>query len=288
MKLRILVIAFVCLFGCSKTEGVKHSFFVAGHTYGDPNNKGKDKGLYQPFKDKFGFINEQKKIKFGVLLGDVVWKPNAWPEAQEDISKLKMPIYIARGNHDGPLKAFESKFGKSYQSFIQNDALFIILDPNIDQWNISNEQLIFLKNKLRIEGKKVKNIFIFTHQVLWWSKEKFAKPKPNSIQNRASKTNFWTKIEPLLSSTNKPVFLFAGDVGAFSKEHRKKDHITEYSYFTEGNITYITSGMGGGIRDNFVIVDIHNNGEVTFRLIHLNGEDKFGLGNLEDYNNPNK
>jgi calcineurin-like phosphoesterase family protein len=288
MKLRLAVVTFVLLFGCSSTKGIKQSFFVAGHTYGDPKKKGKEKGLHAPFKAKFEFINEQKDMKFGVLLGDVVWKPNAWPEAQDDISKLKMPVHIVRGNHDGPLKPFEAKFGKSFKSFTQKEALFIFLDANLDEWNISDDQLVFLMNKLRIEGKKVKNIFIFTHQVLWWSKEKFTKPMPNSLQNRAPKTNFWSKIEPLLKNTNKPVFLFAGDVGAFSKEHRKKDHITEYSYFNDGNITYVTSGMGGGIRDNFIIIDVLESGEVNFRLIHLNGEDMSGLGNLEDYNNPNK
>ena len=41
--------------------------------------------------------------------------------------------------------------------------------------------------------------------------------------------------------------------------------------------------MGGGIRDNFVIVDILNNGEVNFRLIHLNGTNISGLGKLEEY-----
>ena len=45
--------------------------------------------------------------------------------------------------------------------------------------------------------------------------------------------------------------------------------------------------MGGGIRDNFVIVDVLNNGEVNFRLIHLNGENTNGLGKLEEYNTEN-
>ena len=35
--------------------------------------------------------------------------------------------------------------------------------------------------------------------------------------------------------------------------------------------------MGGGIRDNFVIVDVLNSGEVNFRLIHLNANQMFDL-----------
>ena len=209
------------------------------------------------------------------------------PEAEEDISKLTMPIYIVRGNHDGSLKQFEDRFGKSFKSFIQDNDLFIILDPNIDKWNISEDQLVFLKNTLRNRGKKARNIFIFSHQVLWWSKDKLSKPLPNSLQNKTPKTNFWTKIEPLLKNINKPVFLFAGDVGAFSKEHRKKNHIIEYFYYNNNYVTYISTGMGGGVRDNFVIVDVLNDGMVKFRLVHLNGNDIYGLGRLEDYINPN-
>ncbi|MGB5666048.1 MAG: metallophosphoesterase [Maribacter sp.] len=287
MKLRLIVIAFVFLFSCSNPNGVKHSFFVAGHTYGNPVKKGKEKGLYKPFKEKFEFINEQKRMEFGVLLGDVVWNSNAWPEAQEDISKLKMPIYIARGNHDGSLKSFEEKFGKSYKSFIRGEALYIILDPNLDNWNISDDQLVFLINRLRIDSKKVKNVFVFFHQVIWWSRDKFSKPLPNSFQNKANQPNFWTKIEPLLRQTGKPVYLFAGDVGAFSSESRKKKHIIEYFYSKKDNITYISTGMGGGVRDNFVIVDVLNNGNVEFRLISLNGDDMNSLGKLEDYIEPN-
>mgnify|MGYP006250614381 CR=1 FL=1 len=75
----------------------------------------------------------------------------------------------------------------------------------------------------------------------------------------------------------------SGDLGAFSSEKRKKHYPIEYSYLKKDNITYIGTGMGGGIRDNFVIVDVLNNGEVNFRLIHLNGTNISGLGKLEEY-----
>lgn len=41
--------------------------------------------------------------------------------------------------------------------------------------------------------------------------------------------------------------------------------------------------MGGGIRDNFIIVDVLKTGQVNLRLIHLNGNDINGLGKLKDY-----
>tara|TARA_B110000879_G_scaffold65456_1_gene91908 strand:- start:5209 stop:5346 length:138 start_codon:yes stop_codon:yes gene_type:complete len=45
--------------------------------------------------------------------------------------------------------------------------------------------------------------------------------------------------------------------------------------------------MGGGVRDNFIIIDVYSDNSVRFRLIHLNGENINSLGKLEDYNNPN-
>ncbi|WP_298893583.1 metallophosphoesterase [uncultured Psychroserpens sp.] len=281
-KIGILLLIF-SLISCKASKNESYSFFIAGHAYGNPLDKADKKGLYDLFKDKIPYVNEQKNMKFGVLLGDVVRQGSFWPEAQKDISNFEMPIYIARGNHDGPLEQFEQKFGKSYRSFVQNKSLFIILDPNIDEWNISGEQLTFLKNAIKTNEKTVQKIFIFTHQMIWWHKRKYPEPFPNSLFNKSPEINYWSEIEPLLKELNKPVYLFAGDVGSFSKEHRKKDHIIEYDYYKDKNLTYVSTGMGGGVRDNFVIVDVTKEGNVSFRLIHLNGNDINGLGKLQDY-----
>lgn len=279
----IVIFSTIFLNSCSSPKAIKHSFFIAGHTYGSPLGKEKSKGIYPLFMDKVPFINNQVKMDMGFLLGDTVWIPSFWPEAEADIGKFNMPIHVVRGNHDGRLESFKEKFGETYKKFFHKDNLYIILDSNIDKWNISNDQLIFLKNTLRIDGKKAKNIFIMAHHLLWYSKEKFSKPMPNSTRDRPINTNFWTKIEPFLKNQTKPVYLFAGDMGAFTKEFRKQKRTIEYFYYNYDNITFIGTGMGGGVRDNFIIVDIHEDQSVSFRLIHLNGDDINGLGKLEDY-----
>lgn len=286
MRQKFVLICLV-LAVCSCNKKLEHSFFIAGHAYGDPDQQAKNVGLHEPFKDKIEFINSQESMKHGFLLGDVVWGQNFWKRTKEDIDKFKMPIHVSRGNHDGKLEFFEKLFGKSYKKFFVKNDLFIILDLNLDHWNITGDQLTFLRNALRNDGKKASNIFIFSHQVLWYNKEKFSEPVPNSLYDRSSETNYWTEIEPLLSATKNPVFVFAGDVGAFSMERRKRKNIIEYSYFKENDITYISSGMGGKVRDNIVIIDVYNDNSVEFRLIHLNGDDINSLGNLQDYVNPN-
>ena len=54
-------------------------------------------------------------------------------------------------------------------------------------------------------------------------------------------------------------------------------------YHQYDNITLIASGMGGGVKDNMVIVDVHEDKSVSFRLIALNGNDIHALGRLEDH-----
>ena len=39
--------------------------------------------------------------------------------------------------------------------------------------------------------------------------------------------------------------------------------------------------MGGGVRDNIVIVDIYQDKSVKLNLIHLNGDDINSLGKLK-------
>ncbi len=286
MKYFLNLVFVFALMGCSTAKKLEYSFFIAGHTYGDPDKKSNNRGLHKPFKDKIDFLNDQKKMMHGFLLGDVVWVKNFWKAAEADIALFNMPIHISRGNHDGELDYFEEKFGKSYKKFFVNNDLFIVLDLNLDHWNITGDQLTFLKNALRIEGKKAENVFIFSHQVLWYHRGKFPKLAPNSLQHKSRWTNYWPQIEPLLAKLDKPVFVFSGDVGAFSMERQKKKHIIEYFYHEENNITYIASGMGGRVRDNIVIIDVYNDKSVDFRLIHLNGDDVNGLGNLKDYIKP--
>lgn len=290
MKYFLILVLTLFFFSCKSSKEENYSFFIAGHTYGSQIDKENSIGLYRPFKDKFDFINSEKNIELGFLLGDVVYSSKrfgSWEAAKKDMNILRPKIYVARGNHDGALEQFENQFGKSYKSFVHKKNLFLIIDPNLDEWNISGEQLLFFKNAIKKEEKNVNNIFILTHQMIWWDKRLYPKPFPNSIDYKSTDSNYWTTIEPILKKTNKPVYLFAGDVGAFSKEHRKKDHIIEYDYHKDVNITYVSSGMGGGVRDNFIIVNVSKEGEVSFRLIHLNGNDINGLGKLEDYGKSN-
>ncbi len=276
------------LFSCDKNEDgtteespISYSFFIAGHTYGSPGVD--NDGLHPAFKNKFDLIQSDGHIGFGVLTGDIVitGTEQNWNEVDNDIIDLGPPVYFAAGNHDMTDRVlFESRYGQTYYSFVHQSDLFIVLDPNLDEWNISDDQLQFLENALNSEAQNVNNIFVFFHQVLWWEPDNiYQNVTLNSLAGRADTINFWNEIEPLFNGLSKPVHMFAGDVGAFNTG-------SEFMYHQYENIKLIASGMGGNVRDNIIIIDVHEDASVSYRLIALNDPDINALGDLLDYELP--
>lgn len=283
-QILIAIIVSILVFGCSnkETENNEYSFFVAGHVYGYPGESKDNIGVHPPFKDKLDLIKNNNLIEFGVFTGDIVedgTNEKEWDELDADIAYTNKKVYFAPGNHDiGNSKGrtiFKRRYGDTYYSFKHKNDLIIVLDPNLDKWNISGNQLEWLKNTMASEGTRVDNIFVFFHQVLWWEKDnEFKNFKLNSLSRRDEEINFWTIIHPLFEELEKPVYMFAGDAGV-------KDH--GYMYHKNGNVTLIASGMGGRMEDNFILVDIQKDKTVHFQLIALNGDNQNALGKLEDY-----
>ena len=282
----IVVCVFILVFsGCNldllnkdKPDPVLYSFFVAGHTYGSPgvNNV----GVHPPFKERFDLIRNDESIKFGVLTGDIVYNGTEknWDEIDEDLKALDKSTYFAVGNHDMTNRAlYESRYGPTYKSFIQNSDLHIILDPNMDHWNISGNQLEFLKKVLYNNYEHVDNIFVYFHQVLWREPGTIYKYVSfNSLDYRAETINFWNEVEPLFSCIPNNTYMFAGDVGALEKG-------SGYMYHKYNNITFIASGMGGGHCDNMVIVAVMKDKTVAFKLVALGVQEPYSMGKIEDY-----
>lgn len=255
----------VLSFSCQTAEEVtlQYSFWVAGHTYGKAGTN--NNGFHPPFYKKTNWINKCDSIQFGVLTGDLVFKSTAedWDEIDAHISNFEMPIHIALGNHEykNP-EIIKNRFPKTYYSFSLENDLHIILDPNIDNWNISGDQLDFLKHELHNYSKKKGNIFIYAHQVYWWNPSKFPALRINSTEGKSPKLNFETEILQLLNGKKAEVFLFAGDVGAANWSDT-------YFYSKIKNVNYIASGMGSGIKDNFLLVDVFSNGSVKVKTVFL-------------------
>ena len=93
----------------------------------------------------------------------------------------------------------------------------------------------------------------------------------------ADTLNFHQEILPFLKTIPKPIYLFAGDVGVFPNKSSLFHHQIN-------NVTLLASGMGNNKTDNYLVVDIFENGEVKINVVGLNCEDGFDcLGKIEDY-----
>jgi len=277
--------------GCSNFHSTNieksgYSFFVAGHLYG--KTWGNSLHIHEPFKNYIPEINQYPNVAFGIFTGDLVRHSTLenFETVVKDLNELKMPYYIAPGNHDTYNRnLYDSLFGdplhnyRPYRSFkFQND-LFIILDGNLNHWSILGDQLNFLKKTLSNQANGSSNIFVFVHQLIYWSKtNEFKNIDLNWLPYAPDSTNYRSTIEPLLEMLNKPVYLFSGDLGASAK-------VTPYMYFKKKNVVYIASGMGGMKNDNFIFVNVGEKGNVSFDLIALQG-DPHRLGKLEQYKMP--
>ena len=279
MKLLLISFLFFFTINSALAQNNPYSFFVAGHVYGKPgvNNT----GVHPPFKQKFSYIQSRPEIILGVFTGDIVF-PNPvaqdWDEIDADIDTLGLPVYFAVGNHDmenRPL--YESRYGDTYYSFLLEGDLFIVLDPNIDEWNISGDQLTFFDTTLTNHADQVDNIFVFFHQLLWWESDNiYAGYNPNSFAGRADSINFWSEIEPLAHQLSNNVVFITGDIGSAPWS-------SDFMYDNYDNITFIASGMGDVNGENFVVVNIDSTNSLSYDLICLGDTDMNCFGELTDY-----
>ena len=274
-KVLILIFILISQIGLSQEA---YSFFIAGHVYGAPGID--NPGFHPPFKAKFEYIQNREEIEFGILLGDITrWGSGPqWDNIDADILNLGLPVYLVVGNHDMyQRELFEARYGITYYSFSYNNDLFIVLDPNINQWNISGEQLTFLGNTLTQQADNHDNIFVMMHQLLWWdTNNEYGDIVPNSEEDRDPNLNFWTEVEPLFHNLSNTVVMCAGDLGAAS-------YASDFMYDNYDNISFVATGMGKGDSDNFIVINVDEDKNIDYDLICLNNEELFCFGELTDW-----
>ena len=246
--------------GCKKRSIQTYRFFVAGHVYGSPQRKAP--GLHPPFVKDFDYLRQQPQMRFGVFTGDIVYysRDTFWDAVDRQVEDLGWPVHFAAGNHDeGHRSPYKERYGRTYYSFEQEGDLFLVLNPGLNGWNIRGEQLAFLKKQLARAGK-YHNIFLFFHHLLWWSPDNKYQPwPPNSLDGRAPEINFWPEVIPLLRQTGRPVYCFAGDLGANSQR-------SPFFADREGPVHFIASGMGNLREDNYLVVEVARDKKVQVKV----------------------
>jgi hypothetical protein len=261
-----------------------YSFLVAGHAYG--SHSGENVGLHPPFVEKLCNETNQDTTIFAIFLtGDIVNYSNeeSWQKVADELACLPFLSYYVMGNHDDDATGkdvFIEKHGNTWYSFSKGNDLFVVLNSTISDRSISPDQLDFLENLLLdIDGDDVR-VFIFFHEVIWNSIEKYKGVMSNSrsrYDQMHLKSNFWTEVVPLFSRYPAMEFYcFSGDVGG------NTDAISLF-YDKIDNVTLIASGMGEVPDENYLKIDVMTD-TVMAEIIPLN--DDIALLPIEYYSVP--
>ncbi|HPR32564.1 MAG TPA: hypothetical protein PLK12_10725 [Prolixibacteraceae bacterium] len=234
-----------------------YSFLVGGHAYGAHN--GVNAGIHPPFKK---LLYENAPLDSGViglfLTGDIIRQsnPTSWQTAEEELAFLPYPSFYVMGNHDNNSEGhsvFAAKHGGAFYSFVRENDLFLVLNSTETDRSISREQLLFLENELTHIPRDSGRVFLFFHEVLWNSHEKYRGVKSNSrsrYDEIRTKSNFWHELVPLLAPySGLSFYFFAGDVGG------NTDAIALF-YDRIANMYLFASGMGEVADENYLKVEV--------------------------------
>jgi len=267
IKKNYLINKYSSCFIDKNNQTIDKQIIIAGHTYGYPGDDNLStypkflNHLTETIVEKYDFIFLAGDI---IKTGDIVNKSNKihFLQVKNELNNFFNELYVAPGNHDVGLaltnktgrNEFLSVFNKNYQEIVINDNLFIVLDSTFEPGNISQDQLNFLKTKLK-NIKNIKNIFIITHHVIW---QNYIGKKVISNVNKDffSKSNFGDVISLFKNLENKiKIFFVAGDIGVL------KDNTIIFCE-RKNNLYFIATGMGNKRLDNYLKILISSKGEI--------------------------
>jgi len=273
IEIQIIIIFFIFIcpstFNLQAQTNSSYSFIVAGHTYG--SHTGSNIGLHPNFLTSLN-VGFDSSVHFFVLTGDIVNTSTieSWQQVELELTQYALPNYFVMGNHDANAigtAVFEEKFGNTYYSFDYRHERFIILNSTEIDRSISPNQMVFLKDCLNNADDSINTVFIFFHELLWNSLEKYKGVMANSrsrYDQIKTYSNYWSDVNPLLEQyPDKRFYLFAGDVGG------NTDAISAF-YDNWGHITLLASGMGEVTDENYLVVTVTIDGTVAFKLVPLN------------------
>ena len=195
-------------------------------------------GIYGNLAKQIGDISPVPCATF--ICGDIMLRAGnevEWLNFHRYSSPItsKMPIYIARGNHDGNDPGSEAVFrdnlrypGDQFYTILGfNQSVFIILDTEArdEKWSVSGNQLLWLVSQLdsASANKDVNNVFIIMHHP----------PYPQGMHHKEILKNA-DELHALFLSHEKVRAVFSGH-----------DHI--FNRYIRDGLPYITSGGGGAL-----------------------------------------
>jgi len=248
-------------------------FFVVGHIYGSQQviDHKPDAALLSALP-----VISEASPDFIVSLGDMAEQSNGEEfDLLEStfLSQVSFPVFNTVGNHDVADRPFyEERFGTTFFTFKYGPARMIFLDTERVKCKLDEAQNYMLSTSVAhaLRDRDTRYVFVFMHKTLFFQNEILAEKKdrmagPNEWKCYGSRA-FQQVMEELLipAAAQKPVYLFAGDVGAWG-------NLTPYyEQHPDVPLTMLMTGLGDTDQDN--ILHVHVDGsQVTVESIFLNG-----------------
>jgi len=246
---------FVKLKNINNDKNTYKNILIIGHAYGHPY--GTNNGIYPKL---INHLNSQKQEwDYIISAGDSVKvaSRNNFIIASNQLKKFSNNVIFVPGNHE--IGTIDKDFKLSVNIFLNqfktlfnfikiSDTLIFTINTNNKGWNVDEIQKLKIK-KIIEENPNTNNIIIISHQLIWANKFKNL-VFPNNIYPKDTKSNF-NEFENFLKNYNKNLFFVSGDVGAlYNRSHTFCK--------TNQNISYIATGMGSGLHDNYLTVNIFN------------------------------
>lgn len=259
------------------------SFIVSGHFHGPSNNvSGFPAATVLSYIDEFNTSDNRFMICLGDLFLDV---RNDVPTYKRVlIDKLNKPLFNVPGNHDISGNVYADNFGSTFGYFRLQNALFLLLDTELDNSSIKGEQLQMVQEQLKgLTG--IKQVFLFSHRPIWAeSMELFEGVFPDNTKSHLG-TNFNEEIYPLLQDAQQKASVYwlcgsLGDAPASFFYHKMPDE----------NIYFIQTAIRNLPRDAVLQINV-NDSRTTFNTISLTGQtleplEYYDLGFWKNYRKP--
>jgi hypothetical protein len=260
------------------------NFIVSGHIYGAHGDTVPHPA--QTLIDHLPELSSLHPLMF-VSLGDIVVHTTEKDFLQLEnrfLSKLDFPVFNTVGNHDVEDRMlYENRYGRTDAAFRYGPAYFIFLDTQADVCKITGDQQTMLQAALEraVSDLQVRNIFVFMHNVVFFNAPLLAgknivEAAPNA-PDCYNNNNYSILRDQYLqpAAAIKPVFLFAGDVGAWGGNLSPF-----YEKSGDANLTTIATGIGDTPQDSLLVVSVDRE-KVAFKVMGLA---QLEYGPLEQYN----
>jgi hypothetical protein len=247
---------------------------IIGHVYG--SSKGRDQPTpANTLIESVETLNERSP-GLVMLLGDMAYIPNEGQLAalsENFLQKQTAPVMNAIGNHDAgnDIRGYQERFGQTYFYTTFNKSRVVVLDSIVAECHIVGRQKEMLEEAVSsaLADPGIEHILIFTHRVIFLVQGALAE----RVNGPCQASNYSELENDLLlpASAQKPVYIFAGDVGAVNNGLNLSPF-----YDRQDNLFKIAVGLGGGRHDK-VLVASTGQTLLSFEVVSLVGSQTMSL-----------